>query len=351
MKKRSIALCLTGVLVLAGLGLSACSFKEKLPDTAVEMHGKCTKIDIGPGPEDFVLDKWQHPAPRFLISSCERREPTADGDIFFYVPETRDTGIMRRTGEPARLAAFRPHGIDIRHADGTTHLYVILHDPYESGGQNKHAVAVYRVFEDQLSLVNWLEDANYLWSPNDLSVMKTGDIYLTNDYRGKLDLYFKRKASEIALYDADTEKWRIVADSLAFANGILAEPDQVFVTTTLGNQVLAYPRRPDGSLGQGEAVASLKGGDNLTRYGKYLITAAHFDDFAFLRHAKDSEKPAPTVVMRITPETGMKKPIYVNSGEFISAASTAMVYKDKIYISQVFDPFMVVCDAPPDIDW
>ena len=350
MKKRSIVLCAAGMLIIFGLGLAACSFKEKLPETATEMHGKCTKIDIGPGPEDFVLDKWHH-TPRFLVSSCERRKPAADGDIFFYVPETGDSGVLRRTGEPERLAAFKPHGMDIRYTGGITYLYVILHQPYESGGQTEHAVAVYRVFDDHLAMTDWLEDADCLWSPNDLSVMANGDIYLTNDHRGKLDLYFKRKASEIAFYDADAGKWRIVADDLAFANGILAEPDQVFVTTTLGNQVLAYPRHPDGSLGQAEAVVSLKGGDNLTRYGKYLITAAHFDDFAFLRHAKDSKKPAPTVVMRITPETGMKKPIYVNSGEFISAASTAMVYKDKIYISQVFDPFMVACDAPPDIDW
>lgn len=350
MKKRSIALCAAGIFLLAGLGLFACSFKEKLPDTVTEMHGKCTKIDIGPGPEDFVLDKWHH-TPRFLISSCERRKPEAAGNILFYVPETGDTGIMPRTGEPESLAEFKPHGVDIRHAAGITYLYVILHDPYASGGKTEHAVAVYRVLEDQLTLADWLEDKDCLWSPNDLSVLNNGDIYLTNDYRGKIDLYFKRNASEIAFFDADTEKWQTVADDLAFANGILAEPDQVFVTTTLGNQVLAYPRQSDGSLGQAEAVVSLKGGDNLTRYGKHLITAAHFDDFAFLRHAKDSEKPAPTVVMRITPETAMKKAIFVNSGELISAASTAMVYKDKIYISQVFDPFMVACEAPPDIDW
>ena len=350
MKKRSIALCAAGMLVLAGIGLSACSFKEKLPETVTEMHGKCAKIDIGPGPEDFVLDEWQH-TPRFLISCCERREPPKNGNIFFYEPETGRKGIMRRKGEPARIAAFKPHGMDVRHAEGVTYLYVILHDPYDTGKKTEHAVAVYQVFQDQLTLKNWFEDPDCLWSPNDLSVLENGDIYLTNDYRGKLDLYFKRRASEIAFYDADDKKWQIAAKDLAFANGILAETDQVFVTTTLGNQVLSFPRHPDGSLGESEVVVSLKGGDNLMRHGKYLIAAAHFDDFAFLKHAKDSEKTAPTVVMRITPETGMKKPIYVNSGEFISAASTALVYKDKIYISQVFDPFMVACEAPPDIDW
>jgi hypothetical protein len=38
--------------------------------------------------------------------------------------------------------------------------------------------------------------------------------------------------------------------------------------------------------------------------------------------------------------------MYVNTGDMISAASTAMVFNNKIYISQVFDPFIVVCDVP-----
>ena len=336
--------------LVMGLCLPSCAHKERLPTTLTDIEGQCRKIQTGPGPEDFVLDTW-HGQPRFLISSHERREPAPGGDIYFYVPESGDAGIMNRTGEPGRLTAFKPHGMDIRHTAGDTYLYVILHDPYGSGERKENAIGVYRVLEDKLEMVQMLEDAEHLWSPNDLSVLENGDIYLTNDYRGKLDLYFKRQASEIAFYDAKTEKWQIVADELAFANGILAEPDQVFVTTTLGNQVLLYPRNADGTFGECQLVTTLKGGDNLTRYGKHLLVTAHFNDFAFLKHSKDPEKPAPTVVMRITPETGMKKAIYVNSGEFISAASTACIYNDKIYISQVFDPFLVVCDAPPDINW
>lgn len=353
MKNKSISpvpLLLCFLVILMGLDLPACCQKAMLPLTTTEMQGQCRKIDTGPGPEDFVLDPW-HGQPRLLISSYERRKPAADGDICFYVPETGKTGIMPRTGEPERLAAFKPHGVDIRRASGETYLYVILHDPYATGERLENAVGVYRVLEDRLEMVQMLEDADCLWSPNDLSVLENGDLYLTNDYRGKLDLYFRRKASEIAFYDSNTENWQIVADDLAFANGILAEPEQVFTTTTLGNQLLAYPRNADGSLGEGQLVVELKGGDNLTRYGKHLIVAAHFKDFAFWKHARDSENTAPTVVMRISPETGRKKAIYVDTGEFISAASTALIHEGKIYISQVFDPFMVVCKAPPDIDW
>ena len=350
MKNAHLPLLICILALLTGLCLPACFHKQMLPPTTFEMQGQCRKIETGPGPEDFVLDSW-HGQPRLLISSHDRRKPGANGDIRFYVPATGKTGIMPRTGEPERLIAFKPHGIDIRHTSDGTYLYVILHDPYAAGERLENGVGVYRVFKERLEMVQMLEDADHLWSPNDLSVLKTGDIYLTNDYRGKLDVYFKRKASEIAFYNANTGKWQVAADDLAFANGILAEPDQVFVTTTRGNQVLAYPRDADGSLGAGELVVTLKGGDNLTRYGKHLITTAHFNDFAFLKHAKDAENTAPTVIMRITPETGAKKAIYADTGEFISAASTALIHDGKIYISQVFDPFLVVCKTPPDIDW
>ncbi len=350
MKKNAIPMLFCGLIFLMLLEFSACSYKERLPYTTYEIQGQCRKINTGPGPEDFVLDQW-HRRTRLLISCCERRDPAINGDIYFYEPATGKTGIMPRTKEPKRLAAFKPHGMDIRHAPGGTYLYVILHDPYATGERLENAVGIYRVIDDQLEMLHFLEDSEHLWSPNDLSVLESGDFYVTNDYRGKLDLYLKRKASEIAFYDSHTGNWQIVADGLAFANGILAEPERVFVTTTLGNRVLYYPRNEDGTLGRGQLIMELKGGDNLTRYGKHLIAAAHFDDFAFLRHAKDSEKKSPAVVVRITPGTNMRKAIFVDTGEFISAASTALIQDGKIYISQVFDPFLVVCDVPPDINW
>ncbi len=329
------------------MALTACNFKQPLPMVTENLQFQ--KIPIGPGPEDFVLDSSQG-APRFLISCHERREPSKNGDIRFYQPDTGETGILSRMDEPERLKTFKPHGIDIVDLSGKTLLYVVLHDPYGNDERLENAVGVYQVEKNDLRMVALMED-KHLWSPNDLSVLNTGEIYLTNDVRGKLDLYLRRTASEIAHFDPRSGKWSIVADGLAFANGILAEADQVFVTTTLGDQVLAYPRNPDGTLGEGRTLVELKGGDNLTRYGQYLLTTAHYDDFAFLRHAKDAKKPSPSIVMRIDPAREQKKAIYVNPGKTISAASTALIYNGKLYISQVFDPFILVCDVPSDIDW
>lgn len=328
--------------------LSACFHSQPIPKVAEETP--CKKITVGAGPEDFVLDQWNG-SPRLLISCCERRGPAKTGNIWFYDIASGKTGIMKRSGEPARLKAFRPHGVDIRHHDGETDLYVVLHDPYAHGKRLENAVGIYRVSGNRLMMVRLLEDSRHLWSPNDLSVLPSGEIYLTNDYRGNLDLLFGRATSEIAYYSPKTDTWRFVAKNLAFANGILATPERIYVSTTMGNRFMAYPRHPDGTLGKGKMLMDLKGGDNIMRFGRFLLVCAHYDDWAFMRHAKNKEYPSPSVVFRIDLETGTGKAIFADDGNRISAASTAMVYHDKLYISQVFDNYILDCNAPLSIDW
>ena len=43
--------------------------------------------------------------------------------------------------------------------------------------------------------------------------------------------------------------------------------------------------------------------------------------------------------------------IFADAGATISAASTALIYNNRLYISQVFDPFILVCNVPRDINW
>jgi len=88
--------------------------------------------------------------------------------------------------------------------------------------QRSKDIAVYDVVDDEIILMDLLEDENYLWSPNDLSVLPDGTIYATNDYRGDLDLYLKRKSSQIAHFNPATRKWNLAAEGLGLANGIWA---------------------------------------------------------------------------------------------------------------------------------
>ncbi|MDO9265338.1 MAG: hypothetical protein Q7U02_15315 [Desulfosalsimonadaceae bacterium] len=322
---------------------TGCHLKEPLPVPGQNVA--CHKIKIAPGPEDFVLDL-RHGAPRILVSSHDRRNPETSGGIFYLNLDTEATGEMKRVGEPATLTAFKPHGMDIRQSGEEVLLYVILHDPAGRMKSHENAIVVYLVEGSCLHFRYLLEDAAHLWSPNDLSVLPGGEIYVTNDRRNDLDMYFKRESSEIVYYQPETRTWSTVADKLAFANGIYAETDRVFVTETLGEGFLMFPRLPDGRLGPKDIIARMKGGDNIMKYGDYFLTTAHYDDLAFMKHKKNPENQSPSVVFRVRPEFYSKEAMYVNNGEMISAASTAMVFNNKIYISQVFDPYIVVCDVP-----
>ena len=327
---------------LAGL-FSGCNLRDPLPIPIEDIV--CRKVRVAPGPEDFVLDLWSGP-PRLLISSHDRRAPESSGGIWAFDLESEATGELARTNEPNALIAFKPHGMDIRKDGSSALLYVILHDPYGHMERKENAIAVYKIGRDALRFVELMEDSACLWSPNDLSVIPSGDIYVTNDVPGSLAMYLRSESSEIAFYDARQKIWKIVADDIAFANGILAETDRVFVTATQGDEVMVFPRMPDGALGTPETVVHVKGPDNLMRYKDSLLTTAHYDDLAFLDHRKDPEKPAPSIVFRIRPEIYAKDVVYVDSGETISAASTAMIFQDNLYISQAFDPYIVICDVP-----
>ena len=331
---------ISGCLLSLFLG---CHLKAPLPLLIEDVS--CHKVQVADGPEDFVLDLW-HGAPRLLVSSHDRRNPETSGGIFYFDIDTEKTGKMSRIGDPEKIAAFKPHGMDIRRHGDQTLLYVIIHDPYANGQRDENALIIYEVDKNDLCFVKLLEDADYLWSPNDLSVLPSGDIYVTNDMHGTLNMYTRSQSSEIVYYDHISDTWEKVADDIAFANGILAEADQVYVTATFDNQVMVFPRADDGSLGTPEQIVRVKGPDNLMRYKNSLLTTAHYDDLAFLSHSKDAEDHAPSIVFMIRPEMYTKAPIFVDTGEMISAASTAMIFKDKLYISQVFDPYIVVCNVP-----
>jgi arylesterase / paraoxonase len=332
------------ILMILIACLTACGLREPLPIPSEESFA-CRRVQVADGPEDFVLDTW-HGHPRLLISSHDRRHPESSGSIYFLEIDTDRTGEIPRVGDPATIKAFKPHGVDIRHTGSQTLLYVIIHDPYGRMERSENAVMVYSVEKDTLRFIQMLEDKTLLWSPNDLSVLPTGEIYLTNDYLGKLDLYLRRKVSEISYFNPATVQWTKVADGIAFANGILAEEDRVYVAATLDNQIMEYRRNKDGTLGTGKTIVNLKGPDNITRKGAYLLTAAHFDDIALMRHSKDPSVRSPSAVFRINPEQKSKATVFVNTGELINAASTAMIYNDKLYVSEVFDPYIVICNVP-----
>lgn len=322
---------------------SGCGFKKTLPKIDRELN--CYSVIIADGPEDFVLDDRSF-GKRLIISSHDRRNMESSGGIYFFDLLSETSKEITRNGEPQKIKAFRPHGMDIRHDNTGSYLYVIIHDPQNLSQRDENAIAVYRILEDSLDFLTLLESKQHLWSPNDLSVMKNGEIYVTNDCRTKFDLYLKRHVSEVVRYQPEQNKWSVVASDLGFANGIMAMPDKVYVSTTFENQLFIYKRNMDGSLTQTSVIGPIKGLDNLMAYGDKILTTAHFDDLAFMRHMGSKDVISPSVVFMINPSQKTFKPIYVDRGAKISAASTAFIYDKKLYISQVFDSHILICQLP-----
>jgi len=328
--------------------LTSCGLKKTLPKIDRELS--CYSVTVADGPEDFVLDDRLF-GKRLIISSHDRRNPESSGGIFLFDLISETSKEMTRTGEPQKIKAFRPHGMDIRHDNNGSYLYVIIHDPQNLSKRNENAIAVYKILEDTLDFFTLLEEKRHLWSPNDLSVMESGEIYVTNDCRTKFDLYFKRHVSEVVRYQPKLKNWSVAVSGLGLANGIIALPDKVYISTTFENHFFIYKRNPDGSLTRTDTVGPIKGLDNLMPYEDTILTTAHFDDLAFMRHMGSKEVVSPSVVFMISPTKKIFKPIYADPGTGISAASTALIYDKKLYISQVFDSHIRICELPEGNMW
>ncbi len=135
----------------------------------------------------------------------------------------------------------------------------------------------------------WHGDPRLLLSSHDRRNPEiSGGIYYF-DIHGSLDMYTRSKSSEIAYFDHVTETWKKVADDIAFANGILAEENRVYVTATFDDQVMAFPRTDDGSLGTPEKIVRVKGPDNIMRYKNSFLITAHYDDLAAYYNPKNED--------------------------------------------------------------
>ena len=300
------------------------------------------RIPLKPGPEDMVLDTLQGD-PSLIISCCGRREADKPyGEIVHYNLLSGKQKVMKRLNEPAALL-FRPHGI---YLDGDL-LYVISHEIEP----DYHPVLVYRVDGGHLNFVELIE-TDHQHSPNALVTGPDGEIYLVNDSgkRGSImekALKLKRASVEKLTKGSDgTWKAEMVADKLGYPAGINRIGDQLYVGDAVLNKIHVYQISKDGLSPVGE-IAKLKGNDNIRIYEGQLLTPGHVKALKFIKHAKNPDKKSPVDVYLVDPATGEYSVIYSTDGSTISGGSTAIIYDKKLYICQVFDPFILKVELDP----
>jgi hypothetical protein len=308
------------------------------------------RIPTGPGPEDIVIDTISTPYPRLLASCHQRRSGQPAYSEICEVNLNNDSfKIVKRTNEPQGMV-FRPHGIDlVKNTKGELLLYCVSHNDE----QKEHSIIIYKVFADYLEFKEKL-DSPLLVSPNDITASCTGELFVTNDAgkRGSaMEQLLKLGRSNVISYEPETKQWRVVATGVTYANGIALNrcmSDYVVVFSTVRSNKL-YMLKPS-KINTGEytkrTIARLKGLDNITFINENeLLVTAHLRQIAYIKHFKDPKNIAPTVVYRVNIQTGEHSAVYSNDGSAICGGSTALLYKGKMYIAQVFEPFLLKCDA------
>lgn len=304
----------------------------------------CQRIATGAGPDDMHLQSIA--APRLIISSHDRRNFRSTGNIYALPIDSLKAEIMTRTGEPDGFA-LRPHGFDLVQRDGSWWLYVINHDNELFSDQ--HTLVIYEVTGDTLTFHQELRSP-LLSAPNDVAVADNGDIYVTNEREDGASiaefLFLQRKAN-VVVYRPQSG-WRVAADDLAVANGILIQGNTVWITQTLGEGVRRYHRGSDGRLIQMVSFGNLSLLDSIhVRDNGHFLISAYPSLPYFLLHWQRPGQRSPTKVYDVDPQTGQGSVIFSDNGNTISAVSSAVAVKDQLYLGQVFDAFVLRCPLTP----
>lgn len=305
----------------------------------------CQRIETGPGPGDLLLQHESGQMPRLLISSHDRRHFSRSGEIQAYNPVTGQVTTLQRAGEPEGFR-LRPHGMDLVQRDGRWLLYVISHDRDLISDQ--HAVVIYELAGNTLKFQQLLRSP-LLSAADDLAVADNGDIYATNEREtgsSIVELIFLERKANLVLYRPGTG-WRKVADELAFANDVLLQGSTVWVSQTIGEGLMRYTRRADGSLGPGEQVTSLSLIDGLreARNG-HLLATRHPSLIRLGLHWQRAGSSAPSTVMDINPQNGSSTVLFQDDGSHVGAVSSALQLDNRLFLGQLFDPYILSCPLP-----
>jgi len=331
---KNLFLYLAVVLIVPGI--HSCN---RIPENRT-----CTseRIEVGPGPEDMVLDTL-HGAPRLLISCSARRKVHIPyGEIEALDLETGNHYRLIRHGEPEDLK-FRPHGI---YMDGAL-LYVISHEKEP----DYHPILSYRVHRDSLEfkeLVNTL----MLHSPNALVTGPRGEIYVVNDSGKRGSLVEKalklRRASVVKLEKGSDGEWEsaFMALDLGYPAGINRIGTRLYVGDAILHRVHIFSISNRG-LSPVSGIRGLRGNDNIRIHDGKILTPGHIKPFRFIKHAKDPERLSPVEVFLADPATGESISLFATDGSLISAGSTALIVDGSLYICQVFDPFILKVKLDP----
>lgn len=320
------------------------------PIEVVKGNFTCSKVSVQAGPEDFA---YFPKLDGFFVSSADYRDTTTSGNLVWLDKITKQSSIIQVLG--LSETRFRPHGISFVSTSTQDFLYVISHPTPTSHKIHKFEIKVSNKLPNLLH-VQTFEDPK-LTSPNDLFALEDGTFFVSNDYGtssnfGKfLHSLFRLERADISFFDG--KEFHFLEVPVAFGNGIFYYKDKngkewihrsLFFDKSIGiykltRRVEAHPKL--------ELVRKLpleSGPDNIAKgLDNKMYVTGHPSTFSFLKHARSKENFAPSEVIAYTLDDLKPVVVFRDDGSQISAASTAWNDGKVLWISQVFEPFLLEC--------
>ena len=293
-----------------------------------------SKYNTSGGAEDILIDTLTNAsAPRIITSCADYANKGTTNAIQAIELTTKRVHSFVRINEPANMP-FKPHGIDLSRFNDSLFLYVINHE-----NETKTSILTYYI-KDTILLLTKRYTSPLLISPNDISVNNKQELYVTNDRSRKyntLGVLLKLKKGTVVKISNDI--CTVFSTGYCYANGIISCDSGVYISTVRLNKLFFV--KYNSGIYKKQVVAKFKGQDNITFSNNKLYVTSHQKQIKFVRHAKNQAIISPSVVYEIDLATKHKRVIYSNNGREISAATTALMFRNKLYLSQLFIPFVL----------
>jgi len=352
------------VALLLTLGVVA--FLVRIPYDANEFRSfepielPCHLVSDATGPEDFVVlednslltssdDRSWLKLMGAFSSLSDRIAATPNGKIV-RLKDGKFVADMALTGFPHQ--DFHPHGLALYPTPDEPLLFVINHR------RDGEFVDVFAVDADVNELHYQRSFHHELFRGiNDIDVVSSDAFYVTNwlynvpgSLAGVVDTLLQRAVAYV-IY-CESNDCRIVVSGLKMANGIHLDADasHVYVVETIAKRINVYLRNPDNSLTFSEHIPTTTLCDNIqpdpANPNVYYL-GCHPKGLTFTLHALNHHNLAPSQVLKLTKESDGKhtiKAIYYNDGTEISASSGAVAVNGLLYIGQVHNNGVLVCD-------
>ncbi len=281
------------------------------------------KVEVAAGPEDFVLDTLGK-NQRLILACQDRRDKNAVGDFYSLQLSNHQVKKMIRKNEPEGFYIMA-HGMDLEYLNNNCFLYAVSH--HKRGDM----VVKYKVIGDTLYFIRTYED-KLISKINDIAVFK-GSIAMTNFYilRGN-----------IVLFDS-LGKGRKIIKGLHYPNGVYIHNDStMYYTSSVNNTLVKCTGNFFTETLKETVVAKLHCPDNILRVGPNLYTTGHASSWKLYKNLKNEKNKSPFSIYQYNMEKNALSLLFENDGSIMNAASSAAVYKEKLYISPIFENYILV---------